>query len=38
MAVIAKHLNMLDEESGNKMLRNIVKEAAADFEGIKKAP
>lgn len=38
MAVIAKHLNMLDEESGNKMLRQIVKEAAEDFEGNKKAP
>lgn len=38
MAVISKHLNMLDEESGNKMLRKIVKEAAEDFESNKKAP
>lgn len=38
MAVIAKHLDTLDEESGNKVLRNIVKEAAEDFENIKKAP
>lgn len=38
MAVIAKHLESLSEEEGNKVLRNIVKEAAEDFERIKKAP
>lgn len=38
MAVIAKHLKSLSEEEGNKVLRNIVKEAAEDFERIKKAP
>lgn len=38
MAVIAKHLESLSEEEGNKVLRNIVKEAAEDFERNKKAP
>ncbi|WP_273798889.1 Arc family DNA-binding protein [Acinetobacter schindleri] len=38
MAVIAKHLDMLSEDEGNKLLRNIVKDAAKDFERIKKAP
>lgn len=38
MAVIAKHLESLSEEEGNKVFRNIVKEAAEDFERIKKAP
>lgn len=38
MAVIAKHLESLSEEEGNKVLRNIVKEAAEDFELNKKAP
>lgn len=38
MAVIAKHLESLSEEEGNKVLRNIVKEAAEDFKRIKKAP
>lgn len=38
MAVIAKHLDMLSEDEGNKLLRNIVKDAAEDFERIKKAP
>ena len=38
MAVIAKHLESLSEEEGNKVLRNIVEEAAEDFKRIKKAP
>ena len=38
MAVIAKHLESLSEEEGNKVLRNIVKEAAEDFDRNKKAP
>ena len=38
MAVIAKHLESLSEEEGNKVFRNIVKEAAEDFERNKKAP
>lgn len=38
MAVIAKHLESLSEDEGNKILRNIVKEAAEDFERNKKAP
>lgn len=38
MAVIAKHLESLSEDEGNKVLRNIVKEAAEDFERNKKAP
>lgn len=38
MAVIAKHLESLSEDEGNKVLRNIVKEAAEDFERSKKAP
>jgi hypothetical protein len=38
MAVIAKHLESLSEDDGNKVLRNIVKEAAEDFEHNKKAP
>ena len=38
MAVIAKHLESLSEEEGSKVLRNIVKEAAEDFEHNKKAP
>ncbi|MFX9324877.1 hypothetical protein ABTP01_16485 [Acinetobacter baumannii] len=38
MAVIAKHLESLSEEEGNKVFRNIVKEAAEDFKRIKKAP
>lgn len=38
MAVIAKHLESLSEEEGNKVLRNIVKEAAEDFKRIKRAP
>ena len=38
MAVIAKHLESLGEEEGNKVLRNIVKEAAEDFDRNKKAP
>lgn len=38
MAVITKHLESLSEEEGNKVLRNIVKEAAEDFESNKKAP
>lgn len=38
MAVIARHLESLSEDEGNKVLRNIVKEAAEDFERNKKAP
>lgn len=38
MAVIARHLNAMSEEEGNKVLRNIIKEATEDFENIKKAP
>ncbi len=38
MAVIARHLSAMSEEEGNKVLRNIIKEAAEDFENIKKAP
>lgn len=38
MAVIAKHLESLSEEEGNKVLRNIVKEAAEDFDRNNKAP
>ena len=38
MAVIAKHLESLSEDEGNKVFRNIVKEAAEDFERNKKAP
>ena len=32
MAVIAKHLETMNEEDGNKLLRDIVKEAAEDFK------
>lgn len=32
MAVIAKHLEIMNEEDGNKLLRDIVKEAAEDFK------